>query len=131
MKGCEKVTTRMGKMIEQIWIRKPSKLLRVYSSYLSFGPDPRIAILASGLRQSRTQGLTEDRTRSHAQKVEIPLALRATTTETVTSKKVNTHNNDNFRFRLKLINLFSLFLIKLFLLKNNFYFQINTDQTEF
>jgi hypothetical protein len=55
----------MGEMIEQIWIKKTSAGPRAeVSSFIRFGPDPQITIPASGFRQTASQGLTEDRTRS-------------------------------------------------------------------
>src|SRR3546814_14935759 len=53
--GCEKATTRMGKMIEQSWIRKTSEVSGALSSIERFGPDPQITIPASGFRKCRIQ----------------------------------------------------------------------------
>ena len=39
----------MGKMIEQIWIRKTSKFLSTQSATVRFGPGPQITIPARGL----------------------------------------------------------------------------------
>ena len=56
-------------MIEQIWIGKTSGTLRACSSVGRFGPDPLITIPARGFWNAAQRGLTEDRTRSHANRV--------------------------------------------------------------
>ena len=40
--------TRMGKMIEHIWIRKTVQDSKRYSSLMRFASDPQITIPASG-----------------------------------------------------------------------------------
>src|SRR6056297_20592 len=59
----------MGKTIEQIRIGKTSKSLRATSSFFRYGPDPLITIPARGFWNAAQRGLTEDRTRSHANRV--------------------------------------------------------------
>ena len=71
----------MGKMIEQIGIRKTRRALRVQSSASRFGPDPLITIPARGFWKCRN--LRPDR-RPHSitcTEGKNPLAQRAATTE--------------------------------------------------